>query len=93
MSRYTVVKHVVLTSKHVPTSRTRHYAGGELLPSASLLKIARFEEGGGVYLFHFDANGKEMTDTFHDSEEEALAQADGEYGVKPSEWKLDDRGR
>jgi hypothetical protein len=45
------------------------------------------EFGPGEYnLIHLDENGDEMTDTFHESIEDALSQADFEFRIKPSDW-------
>lgn len=86
MSDYIILKSIALKPEHISTGRTHHYQGDEELPSASILKIAKYEDSGGFYLLYFDANEKELTDTFHDTIEAALDQAAWEYEVKPNEW-------
>jgi hypothetical protein len=58
----------------------------EELPPPSELRIVKYDGDSGFYLFYCDDSGKEFTDTYHDSLEEALAQAEWEFGVKPHEW-------
>jgi hypothetical protein len=38
-------------------------------------------------LIHLDAGGRELTDTYHDDLEAALAQAEWELGVRSEEWQ------
>ena len=87
MAEYIILKHVVLGSKHVATGQTRHYLGTEILPLPSELSIAQYPGDSGFYLLYFDSSGKELTDTYHDSVENAMAQADFEFQVKPSDWQ------
>jgi len=37
---------------------------------------------------YLDAEGNELTDTFHDTLDGALAQAEFEFGAKPNEWEV-----
>jgi hypothetical protein len=37
-------------------------------------------------LVYKDLLGKELNDTYHESIERAIAQAEFEFGVKPCEW-------
>jgi hypothetical protein len=69
------------------TGNTRHYRGN-LLPPPYSLKIVQLSEDldAGYYLLYLDAAGAEMTDTWHDSVEAAMAQAEFEFGLMPSEW-------
>ena len=55
--------------------------------AAVRVRIARYANDPGFYLLYFDANGDEMTDTYHDSIEDAMAQADFEFEVRPDEWE------
>ena len=84
---YKILKRVSLEEKHIPTGETNHFFGAKLLPKPNKLIIARFDEDPEVYLLYIDADGEEMTDTLHDSIEDALKQAEREFTVKPFEWK------
>jgi hypothetical protein len=51
-----------------------------------LLEIARNGTGGGYYLFHISADGS-GTDTWHDTIEDAIGEAEAEYGVSREDWQ------
>ena len=78
---------VTLAPHHAPTGRTRHFADERQLPPPSVLRIVKYPEDQGFYLLYLDAYGQELTDTYHDSLEGAMAQAEFEFQVKPSDWK------
>ena len=75
-----------LGAEHREVGRTLHSNGATVLPRAQTLVVAGFEESGEYYLLHFDETGKELTDTFHESIEEAFQQAEFEFDIKPHEW-------
>lgn len=77
---------VELRSDHQPTGKTRHELNGVLLPPPVLLRIVQYDGDPGYYLFYCDETGCEMTDTYHDSVEQAMAQANWEFNVKAEEW-------
>jgi hypothetical protein len=87
MSEPMVLLRLPLTPAHSPTGKTRHFSGGELLPAPSELRIVKYADDPGFYLFYCDNTGKELTDTYHDTLEGAMAQAEWEFGVKENEWK------
>lgn len=87
MPSYAVIQWVKLVSKHLPTGKTRHYRGGELLPTPRELKIGKYPNDHGFYLLYFDGAGNEMTDTYHDTLEDAMAQAEREFQVKVDDWE------
>ncbi len=62
------------------TGRTRHVVGGEEIAKFSALAIAAYDAESGVYLFYCDEEWRVVTDTRHDSVEEARAQAEFEFG-------------
>jgi hypothetical protein len=87
MSAYRILRRVVLGTMHEPTGKTRHFHGDRELPAAKVLQIVRYDEEEGFYLLRLDAAGKELTDTWHDSLEDAFAQAEWEYRLKADEWE------
>jgi hypothetical protein len=74
-----VLKYTVVAPEVRPTGATRHYVGGSLMGPATALAIARYEDEDGVYLFYVDGDGAVVTDTWHESVEDALGQAAFEY--------------
>ena len=86
MSDYRIFKQINLGPQHVPTGKTHHYDEDQELPHPTTLKIIKFENTEGFYLLHFDTWGNEITDTFHETIDDAMAQADWEYQVKSDEW-------
>jgi hypothetical protein len=74
---------------HLRTGRTRHTikdANGirEFAPFVAL-EIASYPNTESCYLFHISENG-EIADTWHQSVDEAIQQAEWELGVKREEW-------
>jgi hypothetical protein len=64
----------------VPTGNTKHVVGGEVRSDFAGLVVAQYENESGVYLFYCDADWIEVTDTWHEDVEGAIAQATFEYG-------------
>ena len=88
MADYIVLQRVRLSKHHVPTGKTEHYLGNELLPTPFELNIAQYFDDDGYYLFYLDKNGVVLTDTYHDDIQSAMEQAEWEFGVKTTDWKL-----
>jgi len=83
----TILSKVRLGPAHKPTGRTRHYLGDQELAPPSELQVVTYAEEPGYYLLYIDADGRELTDTYHDSLEIALQQAEWEFQVKQHEWE------
>jgi hypothetical protein len=75
-------------SSFLQTGGTVHRQGGIVLPKAASLRLVQFGGDSSVYLIHYDAEGKEMTDTCHETIDEAVGQAEFEYGVRKEHWAL-----
>ena len=69
------------------TDQTRHTLNGVEVGPADSLRILQYDEDPGFYLMHFDASGREIADTYHDTIDDAMAQAEWEYNIKPEEWR------
>ena len=78
--------YIKLAGKYEATGNTRHYAGNVLLPMPAELRIMQYTGASGFYLLYFDETGKEQTDTFHDTLQQAFHQAEFEFGVKENDW-------
>jgi hypothetical protein len=88
MSDPVILRRLRLTEAHSPTRKTRHLSGGALLPPPAEVRIAQYPNDPGYYLLHYDSDGQEMTDTYHDSLEGAIAQAEWEFGAHEGEWEI-----
>jgi hypothetical protein len=87
-----VLREARLRPEHQSTGRTRHFKGAWELPTPSELRIVQYVGDPGFYLFYCDDAGREMTDTYHDTLEEALEQARWEFGLEPSDWAVVESG-
>jgi hypothetical protein len=78
MNKYIVLRRIAPDQKkHVATGRTHHYRDNRDSNPAEL-RIVTYENEPGFYLLHFDSQGKELTDTLHDTIVEALEEAQWE---------------
>jgi hypothetical protein len=78
--------HVSLRPEHFATGRTRHMVRGTEMPHPAQLRIVQFQGDDGYYLLYCTEAGDELSDTYHNRFDHALAQAEWEFGVTPAEW-------
>lgn len=83
---------VQLSEKHPPTGAVTHHYGSEELPPPASLRIMSYSDVDGFYLLYLDAQGDEMTDTYHETLEEAFAMAKREFTIDPADWARIHRG-
>jgi hypothetical protein len=93
---YLIHHLITLKPHHRPTGNTRHPSGtisdeGELIRRPELLQphalmIAQLLPDPGYLLLYLDEDGEEITDTYHESLEKALDQANWEFNIEPNEW-------
>jgi hypothetical protein len=76
----TVLQYADLT-KATPTGKTRHIVEGETVRSFAALALAGYESESEVYLFYCDHDWNAVTDTQHDSVQDAIRQANFEFGL------------
>ena len=79
-----VVCYTPVDGRHQPTGATKHWVGGARQGPASGLAVCA--GGSGYYLFYCDARWEPVTDTWHDSVEDAMAQAEFEYAGTAGTW-------
>jgi hypothetical protein len=88
-----VLKRVGLGPHH-RASLTKHTisdaSGQREFPPFTDLVIAANPAETCCYLFHVSADGQ-VADTWHQSVDEALGQAEWEFGVQPEEWTVPDQ--
>lgn len=81
-----LIAYLILTSKHTKTNNTKHYVSGQLLTGISILTICKYVNDAGYYLFYCGSDWKEFTDTYHDSMEDAMDQAEFEFANTHGDW-------
>jgi hypothetical protein len=69
------------------TGKTRHYRYGEPLPPPRYLEIVQLPPDTGYYLLYLNENGLETNDTWHESLDRAMDQANYEFGLLAGEWE------
>lgn len=91
MAHKIAIRKVTLGDRHLCPGRTKHTLvdanGARPFPPFTSLVITRclLPDDSGYYLEHLCADGL-GTDTWHQTLEEAMHQAEWEFGVQPSEW-------
>jgi hypothetical protein len=66
-------------SNAVATGATTHVIKGQQTRDFKGLAIAQYDSDPGFYLFYCDADWRAVTDTYHETIEGAIAQADFEF--------------
>jgi hypothetical protein len=83
------IKKVTLGDHHLKPGRTAHSivdrSGTRPFPPFVSLAITNYYGGIGFYQTHLCADGS-TADTWHESLDDALHQAEWELGVAPAEW-------
>jgi hypothetical protein len=89
MSEMVPLKKAMLNERHLRPGRTKHTLcdgqGSREFPPFVSLVIAQYLGDSGYYLLHLCEDGK-GTDTWHQSLDDALHQAEYEYEVKREDW-------
>ncbi len=78
---YTPIDH-----RHRPTGNCKQIVAGILRGPAAGLAICQYEGEESFYLFGCDSEWKSVTDTWHQSLEDAMAQAEFEYAGVSNSW-------
>ena len=85
----TAIKRVKLTDHHLTPGRAKHTLvdsdGVRPFPPFTSLTITQSTDDPGFYLMHL-CDDHLGTDTWHETLEDALHQAEWEFGVLPEEW-------
>ena len=81
-----LLRWTVIDSRHRPTGKCRHEVAGQRVGVAAGLAICKYDGGDAYYLFGCDAAWAVVTDTCHETLDEALAQAELEYQGVSETW-------
>lgn len=85
MSRMIAIRKVALDERHLRPGRTKHASNGKEFSPFTKLAICQYPGEVGIYLMHVCENGQ-VADTWHENPEDAIYQAQWEFGVQPDEW-------
>lgn len=83
---YDIIKYVYLTNDHKQTFHTIHKVNDKLIDKPYKLQITKYPNYEGFYLIYLDKNGEEITDTYHENIEDAMNQAEWEFGINKKDW-------
>jgi hypothetical protein len=81
-----VMAWAILGPEVRPTGNTTHSVNGLALGPANGVAIGQATDGGGFYLFYCDSDWNALTDTWHQTVDQAKAQAEFEYEGIHSQW-------
>ena len=80
-----VIKKISLRGVEA-TGRTNHFIGNQPMPKPASFQIAQYENDAGFYLFYLNEKNEIMTDTWHETIEEAMDQAEWEFRIDSKNW-------
>lgn len=86
IDRAKVICYTRIDSRHKHTGNTRQIVAGELMGAASGLAICQYPDDAAFYLFGCDDSWCTITDTWHESLDDAQHQAEFEYVGVSSTW-------
>jgi hypothetical protein len=87
IGRANVILFTPIDHRHRHTGRCRQIVSGVLQGPAEGLAICQYEGEEGFYLFGCDADWNNITDTWHQTMEEAMKQAEFEYEGVGKTWR------
>lgn len=81
-----LIAYLVLNNSQLRTGNTEHYIEGEQKKDFYGLAICKYESEGGYYLFYCGEDWEAITDTWHETIEDAREQAGFEYMNTGDSW-------
>lgn len=82
-----VLFYTPIDARHQPTGNCRQIVGGELMGASAGLAICRYDGENNYYLFGCDEHWNTVTDTWHETLEDAKTQAEFEYMGVNATWR------
>ena len=80
-----IIKQISLEGIKEP-GRTTHLIGNQPMPKPTSLQIAQYDNDAGFYLFYLNEKNEIMTDTWHQTIEDAIEQAEWEFQIDSKGW-------
>ena len=76
-----------LNELHKRSSGSKRYISRELYNRIPWeVRIIRYDDDQEVYLIEYDESQEEIIDSLHSDVNEAMAQAEFDWGIKKSDW-------
>ena len=85
MSKMTAIRKVSLTERYLNPGRTTHSVNGQPSPLFISLVICWSPKDASCFLMRICEN-EQVADTWHANLNDAIHQAEWEFGVQPEEW-------
>jgi hypothetical protein len=83
-----LVRWSAIDDRHRPTGSSRQIVAGIVQGAAAGLAICQYEGETAYYLFGCDSEWNPVTDTWHETLDDALKQAEFEYEGVSSTWRV-----
>lgn len=87
LDRAQVLRYAILDRGVTRTVATIHRVRSVVMGPAEALAICTYADENGYYLFYCDSEWNVVTDTFHESLERAIHQAEYEYMGLAFSWQ------
>ncbi len=81
-----VLLFTYIDERHQFTGNCRQIVAGQLMGPMKGLAICKYDEEDAYYLFGCDEDWESITDTWHETIEEAMEQAEFEYKGSKETW-------
>jgi hypothetical protein len=82
-----VIAYTIIDARHRATGNTLHTVRGAAFGPAAGLAICRYPGEDGFYLFYCDSAWEPVTDTWHETLDDAEQQAEFEYESTQRTWQ------
>lgn len=82
-----VALYTPIDERHRHTGNCKQIVAGVLMGSSAGLAICQYQGEDAFYLFGCDANWETVSDTWHETLEDAKAQAEFEYEGVNATWQ------
>jgi hypothetical protein len=81
-----VICYAVIDERCRATGNCRHFVGGSLMEPARGLAVCQYAGESCYYLFYCNEDWACLTDTWHQTQEDAVQQAEFEYEGVSKNW-------
>ena len=88
-----VICYTFVDGRHTPTGNCEQIVAGVLQGPAQGLAICQYKGEDAFYLFGCDAEWNTVTDTWHETLDDAMDQAEFEYSGVSKTWWFETSGK